>query len=116
MNTQKIKSYRGIRPGDSDGRRGLRNPERGFRFEIGVGITESDPVQFTHIRNLWPFPQYKNDGVAITQAYCYLTQYHNCRIAETKLAALQADFDRARRDGVKFLLRFAYEFDEKSPG
>ena len=116
MNTQKIKSYRGIRPGDSDGRKGLRNPERGFRFEIGIGITESDPVQFSHIRNLWPFPQYENDGVAITQAYCYLTQYYNKPIAESKLAALQTDFDRARHDGVKFLLRFAYEFNEKTPG
>ena len=34
-----FRTFRGISPGDANGRDGLLNPERGFRFEIGVGRT-----------------------------------------------------------------------------
>ena len=105
------RSYRGIRPTDANGRDGLCNPERGWRFEIGVGITPEDPVQFKYLRDLWPFPRYRKDGATVSQAYCYLTQFADGPISQQKLDALQASFDRARKDGVKFLLRFAYEFD-----
>ena len=110
------KTFRGIRPVDKDGRDGLSNPERGFRFEIGVGRLPSDPVQFRYLRDLWPFPRYRRDGVTVSQAYCYLSQFHSSAVSDEKIAALQADFDRARRDGVKFLLRFAYEFDGLKEG
>jgi len=86
---------------------GIANPERGFRFEILVGIEGGESTE-----NKWPFPDYKDDGVTITQAYCYLTDYFDCPIAQSKLDALQASFDRARQDGVKFLLRFAYQDDD----
>ena len=89
----------------------LRNPERGFRFEIGVGRIESDLVKFGHVTDHWPFARFEADGVTIAQAYCYLSQYWNSEIAQEKLDALQADFDRARATGAKFLLRFAYESD-----
>ena len=110
------KTFRGIRPVDKDGRDGLSNPERGFRFEIGVGRLPSDPVQFRYLRDLWPFPRYRRDGVTVSQAYCYLSQFHSSAVSDEQIAALQADFDRARRDGVKFLLRFAYEFDGLKEG
>ena len=110
------KTFRGMRPVDKDGRDGLANPERGFRFEIGVGRIPSDMVKVDHVRDQWPFPRYKHDGVVISQAYCYLTQFHSSEISAEKLAALQADFDRARRDGVKFLFRFAYEYDGVKEG
>ena len=87
----------------------LRNPERGFRFEIGVGKIESDLIKFGHVTDHWPFERFPY--VTIAQAYCYLTQYWNSEIAQEKLDALQADFDRARACGAKFLLRFAYESD-----
>ena len=111
--------FRGIRPGDENGRKGLRNPERGFRFEIGIGRCPEDPVQFSHIRSQWPFATYADDGITIAQAYCYLTQYSDSPISRQKLEALEADFARARESGVKFLLRFAYEFyigDENQTG
>ena len=81
---------------------GLANPERGFRFEILVGQENSSTEDF------WPFKDYRDDGIVMTQAYCYLTDYWNSPISQSKLDALQASFDRARRDGVKFVLRFAY--------
>ena len=105
-----------MRPVDKDGRDGLANPERGFRFEIGVGRISSDIVKVAHVRDQWPFPRYRRDGVVISQAYCYLTQFHSSESSDEKLAALQADFARARREGVKFLFRFAYEYDGVKEG
>ena len=112
MNSFRLsKTFRGIRPTDSIGRDGLANPERGFRFEIGVGRLPEDPVKFSHVTDQWPFPRFKKDGVSVSQAYCYLTQFHSSEISQAKIDALVKDFARARADGVKFLLRFAYEFD-----
>lgn len=93
--------------GDRDG---LPNPERGFRFEIRVGREAGEPLPRS-VRDNWPFAAYAKDGVRIAQAYCYLTRYCDASVPQAKLDALQADFDRARRDGVKFLFRFAYETD-----
>ncbi len=85
---------------------GLANPERGFRFEIKVGLEDGEG---SYARHNWPFAYYKDDGVVMAQAYCYLTKYFDSDIPQSKLDALQADFDRARKDGVKFVLRFAYQ-------
>jgi len=102
-------TFNGIRPGDANGRDGLANPERGFRFELGVGMVASDMVPWFKSHVEWPFARYQKDGVTLTQAYCYLTQYCDSDIAPEKIAALEADFAKARKLGVKFLLRFAYE-------
>lgn len=117
MKRQTKVQFRGLRPTDPNGRNGILNPERGFRFEIGVGKIPADEVKFTHIRDHWPFARFTKDGVTIAQAYCYLTQYAQVPvIPKEKLDALQADFDRARKEGFKFLFRFAYEMDNKSDG
>ena len=108
---EKTYTYRGIRPSDTDGRAGLRNPERGLRFEIGVGRCEDDLVKFNHVKRQWPFETYAFDGVTIAQAYCYLSQFYDTPISNGKIAALEESFAHARKDGVKFLLRFAYEFE-----
>ena len=84
--------------------KGLANPERGFRFEILVGVEDAPETE-----SKWPFPDYRDDGIVMTQAYCYLNRYWDCDIPQSKIDALQSSFDRARRDGVKFVLRFAYE-------
>lgn len=83
---------------------GIANPERGFRFEILVGVENAPETE-----NKWPFPDYRDDGIVMTQAYCYLNDYWDREIPQSKLDALQSSFDRARKDGVKFVLRFAYE-------
>lgn len=103
-----VKTYRGIRPSDPQGLEGLRNPERGYRFEILVAPAADDT--YPGLKNKWPFARFPHDGVTMTQAYCYLTQFYNRPVSKEKIAALQADFDRARKDGVKYLLRFAYEY------
>ncbi len=92
-------------------RDGLANPERGYRFELKIGREAGDPVPKCMKGGEWPFAAYAKDGVTVAQAYCYLDRYCDSSIPQSKLEALQASFDRARKDGVKFLLRFAYERD-----
>lgn len=104
-----MREYLGLTP--AEGRDGLANPERGWRFEVGVGRLPEDPCKFTHVTDQWPVPRFVRDGVRVTQAYCYLTQFHDRDISAEKIAALEADFARARKDGVKFLLRFAYDHE-----
>ena len=105
---------RGIRPTSPGGRDGLANPERGFRFEIYVGNLDADPGLWRHLMDMWPFPRFKADGVTVSQAYCYLSLYPDREIGAEKIAALEADFARARREGVKYLLRFAYDVNMRS--
>ena len=88
----------------------LSNPERGFRFEQKVGLEDGEK-QGKSNRSAWRFAECAADGVTVAQAYCYLNKYCDAPIPQAKLDALQADFDRARKEGVKFLLRFAYETD-----
>ena len=91
---------------------GLWNPERGYRHEVLIGQEEDDAAIY---RDNWPIAKYKSEGVTMVQGYCYLQRYYNCNISEAKLALLQADFDRAREEGVKYLLRFAYRNDASQP-
>ena len=109
MNVKQVKTFRGICPSDPEGRKGLRNPERGFRFEVIVGALEGDPEQFNSHVDPWPFERYVSDGVTMTQAYCYLSTFFDSPISSEKLEALEADFTKARAQGVKFLLRFVYK-------
>ena len=88
----------------------LPNPERGFRFEKQIAFEPGDP----QVTFRWPLTdverRYKiEDGVVMAQAYCYLSRYCSEDIPQAKLDALQAAFDEARKEGVKLILRFAYE-------
>ena len=42
----------------------LANPERGFRFEIRVGIEGSAQTE-----SQWPFADYRSEGINVSQAY-----------------------------------------------
>ena len=50
----------------------VSNPERGWRFEMMVGL-EADERPGRHIRDNWPVERYRAEGVTVAQAYCYLT-------------------------------------------
>ncbi len=104
----KTVTFRGIRPTDENGRNALGNPERGLRYEMVIAHSPDDLCPWG--RN-WNFDKFPEDGVKLSQAYCYLTQYWNKQIAQCKLDALESEFAIARKAGVKFILRFAYEFD-----
>ncbi len=106
--TQTQVVFQGLRPTTENGRKALRNPERGLRHEMIIARTADDQTPWART---WYFDRFPEDEVVIAQAYCYLTQYHDSPIADSKLQALEAEFAEARRHGIKFLLRFAYEND-----
>ncbi len=72
--------------------KGVANPERGFRFELQIGLEKGEKH---YLPNNWPFAYYQDDGVVMSLAYCYLSKYFDKDIPQSKLDALQADFDRA---------------------
>ena len=110
------KTYSGIRPDDKDGRKGLLNPERGFRWENRIG---SFNPKWADERWLNSIKACKDDGLTMTQAYCELLDYYNTKvIPEKKLKRLEESFAAVRKSGVKLLLCFRYEMnvkDKKGP-
>ncbi len=91
----------------------LRNPERGFRLELGIGMLPNEEYfrHLAHRADGWMFDTVAAEGVTMAQGYCYLTDYRAGLISAAKLDAIEASFERARRLRVKLLLRFAYEHD-----
>jgi hypothetical protein len=58
---------------------------------------------------------YEPWGLTLAQTYVYLDPYVDGPIPAEKLAWLQASFDELRRNGLKAVLRFAYERDMGGP-
>lgn len=121
-NTIQTIKYRGIRPDDPGGRCGLLNPERGFRFESYIGMAPGSSIwgrgNFLKDRAtkgysddwfLMNINRYKEFGITLHQAYCYLTEFSGKPISEEKLIHIQRSLDHMRKAGQKVLLRFAYE-------
>ncbi len=124
----KTVTYRGIRPTDPGGRQGLRNPERGWRIETLIaaepGKPEWGPAAFVQgkvpagFSDEWWLSEaaaYEPFGLTLAQTYVYLDPYVDGPIAEEKLAWLQDSLDALRRNGLKAVLRFAYERDMGGP-
>ncbi len=105
------KRYAGIRPDDKDGRKGLLNPERGFRWENRIG---SFKEKWENSKWLGAIKAHSDDGITMTQAYCELLDYCDVeRIPEEKIRRLEEDFVAVRKAGIKLILCFRYEMDEK---
>jgi len=99
--------FHGIRATDPDGRVGLRNPERGLRYESRIGNSiGKDGNRMDWIRAMQRF---EPDGMTLSQTYCYLDAFVDKPISQEKLDSLQRDFDLMRKYGFKCLLRFAYQ-------
>ena len=102
-----VKTYQGIRPDDPNGRKGLLNPERGFRWCNRIGSFDPIWADSTWLSRITACA---NDGLTMTQAYCELLDYCELdQIPQNKLDKLQASFDAVRKAGVKLLLCFRYE-------
>lgn len=120
-------SYHGIRPSDPHGREGLRNPERGLWVETLFAEPPGKPSPWGdsrphHLRRKVPdgyndqtwildAQRYETHGLTLVQTYCYLDEFVGKLIPEQKLALLQQSFDHLRKNGLKSVLRFAYEKD-----
>ncbi|CAN5517206.1 hypothetical protein BH10ACT6_BH10ACT6_01380 [soil metagenome] len=74
----------------------ISNPERGFDDAI-------DNLLVTH-----DFSQSKADGITLIHAYVRLDDFRSGLISTDALTLLQSGFDQLRSDGLKVLLRFAY--------
>ncbi|MBN1343535.1 MAG: DUF4832 domain-containing protein [Phycisphaerae bacterium] len=121
---RRIVTYHGIRPGDSEGRNGLRNPERGLRIETLIGeppcAKTSRPAHHLlgkvspgYSDDWWirDALHYEPHGLTLAQTYCYLDPFVGKSISDEKLALLHRSLGRARENGLKAVLRFAYERD-----
>ncbi len=102
-----VKTYHGFYADDPEGRDGLRNPERGYRFMTEVGNI-SPEHRNTELLD-WPDQQNRFPQVTLTQAYCWLLPYFDRPIEEEKLVAICRDLGRLRAAGIKVILRVAYE-------
>lgn len=123
--------YHGIRPTDPDGRKGLRNPERGFRnqtvFADPPGTPAWGPNPPFHLKGRIPrgysddwwildAQRYEEHGLTMVQTYCYLDRFNDQPLSAEKLMLLQKSLDKLREHGLKAVLRFAYEKDVKRAG
>lgn len=105
-------TYRGIRPTDPEGRLGLRNPERGFRWENRFGSFEERWQSHRWIDTIHTFAA--EDGLTVTQAYCELIAYHDQpQIPEEQIQRLREDFQAVRAAGLKLMLCFRYEMNRE---
>ncbi|KKK76116.1 hypothetical protein LCGC14_2866940, partial [marine sediment metagenome] len=86
---------------------GLRNPERGLRFETRI----AEPIGQGNNAMGWirAMQRFEPDGLTLSQTYCYLNEFVDRPISQEKLDYLQRDFDVMRRYGFKCVLRFAYQ-------
>lgn len=111
LETLKSVAYRGIRTTDPHGLCGLPNPERSFRTETSI----AEPTGRTE--GVWGIPahlgkfvgpgfsprnwildirRFAPDGVTLTQAHCYLTEFHDKPISEEKRNLIRNSFDIMR--------------------
>ncbi len=110
----KTVTFHGIRATDPNGRMGLRNPERGLRYESRIGNDIGEAR--SHMDWIRAMQRFAPDGMSLSQTYCYLDSFVDKPISQEKLDWLQRDFDLMRDYGFKCVLRFAYQHgDVKGP-
>lgn len=109
------KTFHGIYADSPAGKHGLYNPERGFRLEVAVDVTEKnyvwDPQGFPDITSYLDkeTQAYASDSVSLVQTYFYLTGAVGKDLTEEDFNTMNTFFDRLRETGRKAVLRFAYE-------
>ena len=101
------REFRGFYADEPEGRDGLRNPERGLRTMTYCGELPAPGRPRPRPAELGWLTRYPQ--TTLLQAYCWLTDYYDRPLPESKLAALRRDLAGFRAAGVKLLLRFAYE-------
>lgn len=92
----------------------LLNPDRGLRME--TYITLGDPLRsyppgtedpYERAKNM--IEKYKSDSPTLCQTYVYLTNYYNKPLDNLALTQLKEFFELFRDNGIRILLRFAYQ-------
>lgn len=105
----------------------LLNPDRGFRTEIVVRVadvgkdgnnagnvffpSQSEPTQVFK----YYLAYYAPEKPVLAQMYFYLSGYNNTRIIPDEgMNVMQANFDLARKEKIKLLVRFAYQTQQET--
>ncbi|MDR1202988.1 MAG: DUF4832 domain-containing protein [Tannerellaceae bacterium] len=109
--------YKGLFADDPEGINGINNPERGFRLEVAMNVSNgasmwnsSDfPDVTTYLEQ--QMEEYKEEKIALVQTYFYLTDAIGREITEDEFNRMESFFDTLRKKGLKAILRFAYETD-----
>lgn len=97
----------------------LNNPDRGFRLEVYINASDggwypaNDRTRSAIEHTKDQIAQYASDSPGLAQTYVYLTDYYNKDLDKKALDNIQNYFDFLDSNGIKMLLRFAYEYDEK---
>ena len=98
----------------------IANQSRGFRGEtyINLGTDEAYPGSgenyYERLENQLAI--YADDGITLLQLYVYIGNYCDMDISAEAFASLKEYFERLRTEGVKVLLRFAYETEASEKG
>ncbi len=117
--TQTI-SFHGIRPDDINGRRPISNPERGFRLEhimkVSNLLNPYHRINYSHNFSSYIGKDENNfsEKTRLTQLYFYLTDYMKTSIPDNAFRNMQVIFDEIKRSGYKVILVFAYRYDDNS--
>ena len=107
------RTFRGIYADDPAGMEGLYNPERGFRLEVALDVTEKNyvwaPKEFPDITSYLEEQSelYASDSVSLVQTYFYLTGAVGKELAGEDFQTMGIFFDKLRALGKKAVLRFA---------
>lgn len=116
--TQVLRVSRVIPGGNSEMDRSLlTNPDRGFRYETFVNVSNlNDPNRFwgsqmdptSGLRS--QMEMYMSETPQLAQVYFYLSGYNNTDIIpEYGMQRMQEYFDYARENNIRLLVRFAYQ-------
>ena len=109
------RTFRGIYADDPAGMEGLYNPERGFRLEVALDVTEKNyvwaPEEYPDITSYLEEQSelYASDSVSLVQTYFYLTGAVGKDLTEADFRTMNIFLDKLRELGKKAVLRFAYE-------
>lgn len=109
------RTFHGIYADDPRGTEGLYNPERGFRLEVALDVTEKnyvwEPEKYPDITSYLEeeAAKYASDSISLVQTYFYLTGAVGKELTEEDFNTMNIFFDKLRELEKKAVLRFAYE-------
>ena len=99
----------------------LHNPDRGLRMETYITLTPEDApesypgnAQDPYEKLLGLTETYEEESPRVVQLYVYLTRYNDKPLDGSAFAQLQKMLKLCRDEGIRVLLRFAYQ-NESNP-
>ncbi|MDR0430977.1 MAG: DUF4832 domain-containing protein [Tannerellaceae bacterium] len=107
--------YKALFADDPEGANGICNPERGFRLEVALDVTDgafmcnSQEFREAAFYLEEQIEEYKDEKVSLVQTSFYLTGTIGREITEDEFKVMEGFFETLRKNGLKAILRFAYE-------